>query len=146
VARREYTFTIPGHPAVKSRPRFGKGRVHGTEKTEIFEAKVSMAAEGAGVEPLEGPVEMYVEFFVKRPKKKSKKKHRDGPIPSDKRPDTDNLVKAIKDGLNGIGYHDDSQVAHLDVVKLYHAKDGKPCTRVTIQEWDWSWFDEDYGD
>ena len=141
-----YDFTVPGHPAVKGRPRFSRGHVHGTEKTEIFEAKVAMAAEKVCTHPLDGPVELFIEIHVKRPKNKSTKKFREGPIPSDKRPDLDNIVKAIKDGLNGVGYHDDSQVAHLDVTKLYHHKIGKPCTRVRIQEWDWNWFDEEYGE
>lgn len=35
------------------------------------------------------------------------------------RPDLDNLVKLVKDALNGVAYVDDSQVAHLRAEKLY---------------------------
>ena len=36
-----------------------------------------------------------------------------------KKPDADNILKAISDALNGIVYRDDSQVCDCSVVKLY---------------------------
>ena len=42
--------------------------------------------------------------------------------PYTKRPDIDNLAKAILDGLNGIAYTDDNQVAELEIQKLYSDK------------------------
>ena len=36
-----------------------------------------------------------------------------------KKPDTDNIAKAILDALNGVAYYDDAQVVELHVVKKY---------------------------
>jgi len=40
-----------------------------------------------------------------------------------KKPDLDNLVKAIKDGLNKVAWVDDSQVIRMEVEKHYGEKD-----------------------
>lgn len=40
-----------------------------------------------------------------------------------KKPDTDNVAKAILDAMNGIVYEDDAQVAGLIVQKFYAEKD-----------------------
>lgn len=42
-----------------------------------------------------------------------------GYVPYDKKPDTDNLVKAIADALNGVAYLDDKQICSLKVKKFY---------------------------
>jgi Holliday junction resolvase RusA-like endonuclease len=36
-----------------------------------------------------------------------------------KRPDLDNIVKAITDGMNGVVYEDDSQIVSLHATKVY---------------------------
>ena len=36
-----------------------------------------------------------------------------------KKPDADNIAKAILDALNGLAYYDDAQVVHLEVQKRY---------------------------
>ena len=36
-----------------------------------------------------------------------------------KKPDTDNIAKAILDALNGLAYYDDAQVVNLEVQKRY---------------------------
>ena len=54
-------------------------------------------------------------------------------IHSDKRPDIDNLAKAVIDGLNGIAFNDDAQIADLHVTKKYHAGDGQSKTIVIVE-------------
>ena len=49
-----------------------------------------------------------------------------------KKPDCDNIAKIILDALNGIAYDDDSQVAMLNVVKLYDADE--TMVKVTLVE------------
>lgn len=52
-----------------------------------------------------------------------------GKIRPTKRPDADNVLKAIADGLNGLAYHDDAQLVEMKGAKYYDAIEG---VRVTI--------------
>lgn len=47
-----------------------------------------------------------------------------------KRPDLDNLLKGFLDCGNGLLWHDDSQVCHLDVHKVYSDNPG-----VSVEVW-----------
>lgn len=55
--------------------------------------------------------------------------------------DVDNYAKAVQDALNGLAYHDDSQIVSLKVIKKYQELDGVPSTFVMIEESD---DDEDF--
>lgn len=48
------------------------------------------------------------------------------------RPDIDNLLKSILDGLNGIAFEDDCQVALIRGEKLFVAPDTLPRAEVTV--------------
>ena len=70
----------------------------------------------------DGPLALKLYFHLPRPKSLPKKvRHHI------KKPDADNLCKAIKDACRGILYRDDSQIVTLVVTKEY----GDP-PRVTI--------------
>lgn len=43
----------------------------------------------------------------------------EGIIKHTKRPDVDNMAKAVLDALNGIAWEDDSQIARLSITKEY---------------------------
>lgn len=49
-----------------------------------------------------------------------------------RRPDIDNLVKAVMDGLNSIGYEDDNQVGELHIKRL--PDPANPRAVVTVEE------------
>jgi Holliday junction resolvase RusA-like endonuclease len=68
---------------------------------------------------------LLVELTFQMPRLASGKRPR--PI---KRPDVDNLLKGFLDCGNGVLWHDDSQVCHLDVEKVYA---DNPGVTVTIQ-------------
>ena len=53
-----------------------------------------------------------------------------GELRPTKKPDCDNIAKVILDALNGIAYHDDSQVVELVVHKHY-----AETTRVNVTLW-----------
>ena len=68
------------------------------------------------------------------PKSTSKKKHQlmaIGAIQHTKKPDADNVAKAICDALNKIAYVDDSQIVSLEVNKYYS---DVPRAEITITE------------
>lgn len=48
-----------------------------------------------------------------------------------KKPDIDNLLKAVLDALNGKAYHDDNQIVDISAKKLYS---NEPKTVVFISE------------
>ena len=51
-----------------------------------------------------------------------------------KKPDDDNITKGIQDGMNGVLFNDDAQVALLEVGKFYQCtKDEPPLAVVTVE-------------
>lgn len=127
-------FTVPGEPVAKGRPRAtvrsGHARLFTPEKTVNYESKVALFAKQAmsGAAPLEGPVELSVVATFTTPKTWTKKRlaaHAISPELVIKRPDFDNLLKAVCDGMNGIVFLDDCQVAMLGPCrKVYGAFPG----------------------
>ncbi|KVZ03361.1 RusA family crossover junction endodeoxyribonuclease [Burkholderia stagnalis] len=127
VARR-VEFTVPGKPVAKGRPRFARHGAHvrtfTPEATERYENLVKIAAGAAmrGATPYEGPVRLVVYIGLPIPTSWSAKRQASaaaGLIGATKKPDADNVVKALKDGMNGVVYVDDGQVVDLWVSKRY---------------------------
>ena len=116
------TFTIPGKPFGKQRPRATRqGRIYTPKETVSFERTVGQIALEHFPEPLTGPVKVTIWASFLPAKSWSKKKtaehlHR----PHTQKPDGDNIAKSIKDGLNRIAWVDDSQVAALTVEKWWN--------------------------
>jgi Holliday junction resolvase RusA-like endonuclease len=124
-------FTVPGPPRGKGRPRFQRLRVgvrtFTDDQTAAYENLVALAARRAhGREKaLAGPVAVHLVFRLQRPKRKTAS---DFPAT---RPDLDNLIKAVLDGLNQSGvWTDDAQVVRLVSSKGY----GDPCCEALIEE------------
>ncbi|ACR28690.1 RusA family crossover junction endodeoxyribonuclease [Burkholderia glumae] len=127
VARR-VEFVVPGTPVAKGRPRFARQGAHvrtfTPEATERYENLVKMAARAAmrSAEPYPGPIRLIVNIGVPIPASWSQKRQlaaAAGEIGATKKPDADNVVKALKDGMNGVVYVDDGQVVDLWVSKRY---------------------------
>lgn len=115
------TFTIPGKPFAKQRPRATRtGRVYTPSETVSFERQVAQIAMPHFPQPLAGPVSVTIRATFAPPKSWSKRKtaemiHR----PHTQRPDLDNCAKAILDGLNRIAWMGDEQVAEITVSKVW---------------------------
>lgn len=122
-------FTVPGAPVGKGRPkvstRGGKfAKMYTPEKTANYETLVAMAAQQAmvGRTLLSGPVEVQMAILLPIPASWSKKKQAAaiaGQVYPTKKPDADNVVKAIFDGINGVVWHDDVQACDIVVRKRY---------------------------
>lgn len=139
---RKIAFTIFGSPTGKARPRFARrGKkvvVFTPEATANFETLVkwSFANEVKLEAPFDGQVEIEVYSYFAKPKSWSKKKMSTVPAPPVLvKPDVDNLLKAVLDGLSGVAYLDDRQVWKATVTKEYS---NLPRTVVTI------WLGEGY--
>jgi len=121
VAKRSHvSFSVPGEPVAKGRPRFARVgqnvRTFTPQKSARFEDRVRLCAINAGVEAIEGPVSLAV--IARWPSRKPdlKKGTRPGEWKST-RPDLDNVLKAVLDALNGVAYLDDGQVVTVLVQK-----------------------------
>lgn len=127
-------FTIPLQPKPKQRPQHGKGYTFTPKETREYEAIVGFYARRAIKQPLTGAIGVKIDFYMPIPKSwpEAKKQVAErGEIRPASRPDIDNLVKAILDGMNGgIAYNDDSQIVELVCNEWY----GEPRTEVEIKE------------
>jgi len=76
-----------------------------------------------------------MESILPRPKNLSRKKDPDGLVFCPKRPDLDNLVKAVTDAMMAGGVlRDDAQIVAIQAQKLYAEKDGEPRTVIRVRE------------
>jgi Holliday junction resolvase RusA-like endonuclease len=129
-------IVIPGKPIAKARPKFARrGKFVTTyNPQESEEGKWITQAIGQIPEVVDGPILLRCWFSMPIPKSASKKAIAgmvSGDIQHTKKPDLDNLVKFVKDCLNGIAWKDDSQVVKMIAAKGYSAA---PFTMVEISE------------
>jgi len=121
-------FTVYGHPVAKGRPRFstrGKFPVAYTpEKTKTYETEVGMMAKAAmgASKALEGALEAFIYVTFPVPPSYSKKRNEaclNDTEKHTKRPDLDNVVKAVIDGMDKIVFGNDSQITSIYATKVY---------------------------
>jgi Holliday junction resolvase RusA-like endonuclease len=136
---KDVRFVVPGEPIAKGRPRsvLRNGHVmHYTpEKTARYENLVKLAAQEAmkGNPPCDGAAVLTAYAYFPIPKSWSLKKQEDAQrdllFPT-KRPDLDNIIKAVKDGMNGVVWRDDAQVVVIKTSKKY---DFKPRVEIEVE-------------
>ena len=121
-------FTVYGEPVAKGRPRFstrGKFPVAYTpEKTKSYEFEVGMMALAAmgGSKPLEGALEAFIYITYAVPESYSKKRLEaclNGLEKHTKKPDLDNVIKSVIDGMDKIVFDNDSQITSIHATKVY---------------------------
>ena len=105
---------IQGKPQPKQRARVTKWGSYTPPQTVAYEKLVAMTW---GNRPmLQGAVSMRVTCVFKIPK--SRKDLTQG-LAHTQRPDLDNVIKAITDGLNKYAFADDSQIVELIGTKVW---------------------------
>lgn len=124
-------FIVDGKPQGKQRPRFSRisKTVYTPNKTAKYEKQIAKAYTAAGGICFQSDcyVSVSVSAFFPIPKSYSKKKRQaciDGDIRPDKKPDMDNILKVVLDGLNSVAYEDDKQVIEVTGRKYYSDGDG----------------------
>ena len=127
------SFVVPGEAVGKGRPRVstigGHARMFTPQKTANYETLIAMAAQQAmaGRELIGGPVLVEMKILVSVAASWSKKKTAEalaGDVMPTKKPDADNVLKAICDGINGIVFKDDVQVVNVSLSKRFSATPG----------------------
>ena len=126
-------FTVPGEPVGKGRPRAttinGMARMYTPKKTVNYESLVAHAAQAAmaGAAPFEAPCRIELDVLCSVPASWSQKKQREaleGSTRPAKKPDADNVLKAVCDGINGVVWKDDVQAVEVLLRKVYSATPG----------------------
>ncbi len=110
-----FTFTVPGQPVPKGRPRKGKHGFYTPQRTRDAERTIGSYALSATPSPLTEPLRVELAFYVK----------------DKRRSDVDNFAKCVLDSCNGIVWRDDSQIVFLAVEKHVDAED--PRTEIRVE-------------
>jgi Holliday junction resolvase RusA-like endonuclease len=135
------TCTIPGNPVAKGRPRSSvvNGRVHvrSPQKSASWETHASWVMSNArqGI-CHEGPVAVFIEAVKQRPSSggyPSRKMDPDGECYRCRKPDVDNVAKAVLDALEKSGIiANDLQVCDLHVLNLWAGRGCAGEVRVSV--------------
>ena len=128
------SLTILGEPMGKQRPRAtfvaGHATIYTPKKTQGYEARFASAfgEKYPDEEPLNCACAVTIKAYFSlakadfnskgEPNKKGTAKLKNE-TPCTKKPDCDNIAKAVLDGLNGVAFQDDNQVTCLIVSKAY---------------------------
>lgn len=138
----EITFTVDGVPVAKARPRSRAFQVKGQVRSMMYTPAKSVNFENLvrlsfrqvhTGQPTEKPVKIWILAFFPVPQGWPKYRRVDAntdAIPVTKKPDIDNIVKSILDGLNAVAFQDDKQVYSISAKKFYSYT---PRTVVTIR-------------
>lgn len=127
------SFFIPGKAIGKGRMRLstmhGFARMHSPDQTINYESLVSVTAQQAmqGRDLIAGPVLVEMKIIVAVAASWSKKKTAEalqGVVMPTKKPDIDNVEKAVFDGMNGVVWVDDVQVVNVSKSKRYGVTPG----------------------
>ena len=126
-------LVIYGTPVPQSRPKFARIGNHVTAydpaKSKNYKQLVRLWATNQlkkidGFKPLQNALCVEADFYLGIPTSWSKKKRVEascGVIRPIKKPDLDNLYKAVTDALNGLVWADDAIITDVQIRKRYTA-------------------------
>ena len=125
-----YEFEVPGKVIVKGRPRLNSytGVVYTPTKTKDYESLVEQyfLLKYPRFKILEGRIKVSIIAYFSIPKATKKSdinEMLDNNISPTKKPDIDNIVKAVLDSMNKFAFKDDNQITKLEVEKKYALED-----------------------
>ena len=134
-----FEFTVPGKCIAKGRPRYKRFRnfvtTYTPPETKKYEEEVLKAFNKKyRGKQLEGAIKAEICMIFEPPKSASKKLKQqmlNNEIPYISKPDIDNCIKSLADGINGIAYEDDSAIDELHAYKMYGPV---ACTQVRLTD------------
>lgn len=131
-------FVVGGEPKGKERPRFcHNGQIYTPKQTTTYEQQIifDYYKQCGNVKFSEySQLELSVRAYYKIPKSTSKKRKTamlSEEIRPTKKPDGDNILKAVADALNGVCYKDDKNIVKMSIEKFYS---DVPRIEVVVQE------------
>ena len=136
-------FSYNGTPIGKGRPRAAKNRagdvyMYTPKETHDFEKALSHSYINSTNFKFNETDVLHAEILIKMPILKSfTKKQREqalsGELLPAKKPDIDNIIKIVFDGLNGVCYPDDNQIVSVTARKIYSEEPGLDITISTLE-------------
>jgi Holliday junction resolvase RusA-like endonuclease len=138
----EITFTVPGQPVpqprhkVTARGRFARAYIEARHPIHAYRQAIALSAQVAGGRPVDGPVELEVEFVFERPPSHWTKTGLSKGAPQiPPRCDWDNLGKAVSDAITDSAaiWLDDDQVVDGRCRKRYAERGEAPRTVVRVR-------------
>lgn len=137
--KKQVNFVLLGEPVGKQRPRFTRmGHVYTAKKTLDYEKQIMqmawVAMKNARLQPTYNGVSLELTAYAPVPKSWSKARREAALLGAErpKKPDIDNILKAVMDGLNGVVYYDDQQVHSITARKMYETPDQPPAISVCV--------------
>ena len=134
-----YEFEVPGRVIGKGRPRLNSytGVVYTPTRTKDYESLVEQyfLLKYPRFKALEGRIKVSIIAYFSIPKTTKKadiNEMLENNISPTKKPDIDNIVKAILDSMNKFAFKDDNQITKLEVEKKYAEK---PRMYIKIEEY-----------
>jgi len=127
----QITYSVPGEPRGKGRPKFARRgnfvKTYTDAKTASYEDQIRFYALKAmgDTKAIQGAVRVFINIRMSVPKSYSVKRREtclSGSEKPLKKPDWDNVAKSICDAMNGIVYGDDTQIVEAHVTKQYAAQ------------------------
>jgi len=107
---------LPYPPSVNRYYRYVGARVLIIRDGRAYRLRVQSLLAERGIRPTEGPLAVVVDLFP----------------PDRRRRDADNAMKALLDSIeHGGGYHDDSQISHLEVDKREVVSGGSAVVQIS---------------
>lgn len=120
-------FTIDGKVQPQQRPRFSRQggfvKTYDPPESARYKKHVAQVAERYALEELiDSPIKLTIDAYIEIPKSYTKKKRKqieDGELLHIKKPDIDNMLKSITDGITGVLWTDDNLIVELIGRKHY---------------------------
>jgi len=135
------TICVDGTPKGQGRPRACKMgshiHIYNPKNADSWRERIFYGTnQHKPKKPFDIPIRMDVKFRMPRPKRLMRKKDPLGEIPCTSKPDIDNLLKVVFDGMKDAGWYlDDSYVTAGYLDKVYHHREQFP--GATIMVWCW---------
>ena len=122
-----------GQPRHRVTTRGKFARMYLPKDHAVHSFKQAIQAEFGKRLPAIGPIKLTVYAWFSRPKSEIRKTKPMPEYPHIKKPDADNVLKAVMDALNGLAWHDDAQVASVTVEKMVCYGTEPPFVKILIE-------------